>query len=319
MLKLSKLEVFYIVAEEGSFSAAAERLHLSQPAVSRHMQELEEILGIRLFKRLRRGVALTAGGEVLKSYTQKILWLVGEAEGALTDVSQLSIGQVRIGATPGVSVYLLPGWTRSFTADWQNLSVSLLTGTTSEVIENLFTARCDLGIVEGELEDISDERIEHVTLQAIDLVLVVGKDHDWWRLPQIRIEQLHDQPFITRQPGSRTRIWADQVLNARGVYPRYVAEFDNPEAIKEAVMSGVGVSILPTYAVARERAGGLLRAVPIADLTLQREIKLLYDSTRPFSAVTRTFLTHLSATFETLKPIVPPSVEGVFSNERPTP
>jgi DNA-binding transcriptional LysR family regulator len=81
MLKLSKLEVFSVVVEEGSFSAAAKRMHLSQPAVSRHIQELESALGIRLFRRQRRGVALTTGGEILRQYTEKILWLVGEAEG----------------------------------------------------------------------------------------------------------------------------------------------------------------------------------------------------------------------------------------------
>lgn len=313
MLKLSKLEVFAVVVEEGSFSAAAQRLHLSQPAVSRHMQELEDALGISLFKRLRRGVALTRGGEILHDYTERILWLVREAEGALTDVRQLAVGQVRMGATPGVSVYLMPAWTRSFTKAYPNLTVSMSTGTTSGVIDNLLTGRIDLGIVEGELDELQHrERLESVALQEIELVLVVGQGHAWWNYDLIDAKALHNQPFITRQPGSRTRVWIDGILSARGIEPHLVAEFDNPEAIKEAVMGGMGVTILPTYAVARERKAGFLRALPIADLHLERQLKLLYDVARPFSPMTRAFLTHLCESFPTIAPILPPAVEGVF-------
>lgn len=315
MLKLSKLEIFIVVSEEGSFSAAAQRLHLSQPAVSRHMQELEDALGIRLFKRQRRGVSLTPGGHILLKYTEKILWLIHQAEGELTDVRQLAMGQVRVGATPGVSVYLLPPWTRSFTTQYPNLTVGSRTGTTSRVIDDLLTGRADLGVVEGELEDVLRERIESVILRDIELVLVVGKDHEWWTTDLIEADSLRNHPFVTRQPGSRTRVWIDSTLNRRGIEPRLVAEFDNPEAIKEAVMSGVGVTILPTYAVARERDADLLRAKPIVDLHLERQLKLLWDSSRPFSPVTRAFLGHLSQTFPNVSKILPPVAEGVFDVE----
>ncbi len=313
MLKLGKLEVFAVVAEEGSFSAAAERLHLSQPAVSRHIQELESALGIRLFKRQRRGVTLTPGGDLLREYTERILWLVREAEGALTDVRQLVVGQVRLGATPGVSVYLMPGWTRSFTSAYPNLTLGVRTSTTSGVIDDLKTGRADLGIVEGELEELAAEDIESIMLQDIDLLLLVGKDHAWWGEPELTSQALHEQPFVTRQQGSRTRVWIDGMLEERGVEPRYVAEFDNPEAIKEAVMDGLGVTILPTYAIARERAAGLLWSIPVADMPLQRQLKLIWYTGRPFSPVTRAFLAHLSNQYNAIQPIVPPIAEGVFS------
>jgi len=315
MLKLSKLEVFSVVSEEGSFSAAAERMHLSQPAVSRHIQELEDVLGIRLFLRQRRGVVLTTGGEILREYTRQILWLVGEAEGALTDVTRLAVGQVRLASTPGVSVYLIPGWTRSFTAAYHNLTLSMSTGTTSEVIEDVLTGRVDLGVVEGELEALDRDRLDSVVLQDVEQLLVVGRGHPWWQRSHVSAEDLNDQPFVSRQPGSRTRVFIDQVLAAHKVQPHYVAEYDNPEAIKEAVMDGLGVTILPTYAVARERASGLLRAVPTNDLTFQRSLKLVWDSGRPFSPVTRAFLSHLSETFESIAPIVPTIAEGVFEQE----
>jgi len=314
MLKLSKLEVFTVVTEEGSFSAAAERLHLSQPAVSRHMQELEDALGIRLFKRLRRGVSLTPGGEILRDYTVQILYLVREAEGALTDVTSLAVGQVKIGATPGVSVYLLPRWTRSFTKVYPNLTVSLSTNTTSGVIDDIVTGRVDLGVVEGELEDVWRERLDSIVLQDIDLMLVVGEEHPWWEVNVIGVEALDKHPFVTRQPGSRTRVWIDEILTSKGIQPRLVAEFDNPEAIKEATMAGLGATILPDYAVTRERANGLLRAIPIADLQLQRQLKLLWDTERPFSPVARAFLVHLSEMFRGIEPIIPKISADIFQS-----
>lgn len=304
-LKLTKLEVFAIVAEEGSFSAAAERLHLSQPAISRHMLELETVLGIRLFKRLRRGVALTRGGEILHDYTRRILWLVGEAEGALTDVTQLTMGKVNLGATPGVSVYLLPAWAQSFMNAYPNLTVRSTTGTTGEVVESLMTGRCDMGAVEGELDNWQNESLGYVVLQDIDLALVVGPEHEWWEADSITIQQLDGAIFITRQPDSRTRVWIDTTLKAQGIEPRLVAEFDNPEAIKEAVMNGAGATILPTYAFAREAKAGFLRAVPIADLTLKRQVKLLWDADRPLSPVARAFMAHLAELFPALVEHVP--------------
>jgi DNA-binding transcriptional LysR family regulator len=315
MLKLSKLEVFAVVSEEGSFSAAAERLHLSQPAVSRHIQELEETLGIRLFKRQRRGVELTSGGEVLKEYTERILWLVREAEGALTDVSRLLVGQVRIDATPGVSVYLMPTWTQAFSQKYRNLTVSIRTRITGDAIEDLLSGRTDIAFVEGELEELAHERVAVLALQKIEQVLVVGRGHRWWDVNALPAAELDQEPFVTRQPGSRTRVWIDGILRARNVHPYLVAEFDSPEAIKEAVMNGLGVTILPTYTVARERAAGLLRAIPLAELKLEREIKLLWDSSRPFSPVTRAFLAHIAESFPVIDPIIPARLQGIFGED----
>jgi len=108
MINLNKLEIFTIVVRAGSFSAAAEQLLMSQPAVSQHVQDLEASLGTRLFERGRRGVTLTAAGATLHGYTRAIFDLVAAAENAVTDVEHLATGQITVGATPGISAYLLP-------------------------------------------------------------------------------------------------------------------------------------------------------------------------------------------------------------------
>lgn len=295
MLSLHKLEIFHTVASEGSFSAAAERLYLTQSAVSQHIQGLEAGLGTKLFTRGRRGVALTPAGESLLAYARQIVRLLAEAESAVTNVDALSSGQIRIGATPGAGMYLVPDWARAFQARYPNLSVTLTTDVTQRIAAAIARRTLDLGVVEGEIE--GEDRVQHMALQEDTQLLVVGPGHTWYAAEAVPISALRGQPFIARPHGSQTRAWLDESLVRHGITPNIVAEFDNPEAIKQAVMSGMGVTILPEYAIRREQRSGLLRGIPVAQADLRRVLRLVWDSDLPLSAVTRAFLRHLLTTY----------------------
>lgn len=301
MLSLYKLEIFASVVQYGSFSSAAQQLHMTQPAVSQHIHDLEKHVGTKLFTRGRRGVSLTEAGTTLFNYTQRILRLVAEAESEVTNVENLVAGQLSLGATPGVSVYLLPDWLHGFRERYPNLGVSLSTNVTTQIVSGVLSHQLDLGFVEGELEEIQTASLGHHVLGPIELYLVVSRSHALYGAKHIAISELHGQPFVTRQPGSRTRIWIDQILQRHSIKPRIVAEFDNPEAIKQAVMSNLGVTILPEYAVRREVADGLLYGLSIDDVPLERNLKLLWDSNLPYTPVARAFLQHLSAGYPSLK------------------
>lgn len=304
MLSLYKLEIFVAVVRAGSFSGAASRLYMTQPAVSQHMQDLEASLGTALFTRGRRGVTLTPAGETLYDYTQRILRLVAEAENAVTDVENLREGQISIGATPGVSVYLLPEWIQAFRERYPNLNVTLQTNVTTQIVGDVIGHRLDIGFVEGELEGIQQEGLNNHVLTPIEMVVIVGKGHDWCQRDSVQTSMLDGQPFITRQPGSRTRVWIDTMLAQHGVKPRIVGEFDNPESIKHAVMSNMGVTILPEYAVRREINAQLVRALPVQDIALQRNLKLIWDATVPFTPITRALLKYLSQEYTDLSALL---------------
>ncbi|MCA9915415.1 MAG: LysR family transcriptional regulator [Anaerolineae bacterium] len=305
MLSLYKLEIFGTVVQVGSFSGAAQRLYMTQPAVSQHIQDLEARLGTPLFLRGRRGVTLTPAGKTLYEYTQRILQLVAEAESAVTNVQHLDSGQVTIGATPGVSVYLLPEWIGSFRTLYPQLNVSIQTATTTEIADAVLEHQLDVGFVEGELDTIASKRLGSAILRPVDLFVVVSGSHPWHERERVSVADLDEQPFITRQPGSRTRAWIDDLFSQKGVRPRIVGEFDNQEAIKRAVISNIGVSILPDYAIARETSAGVLYCLPIEDVTLERQMKLIWDTKSPFTAVARAFLSHLVMHF--------PGIEKVLS------
>lgn len=290
MLDLHKLNIFAAVARTGSFSAAADQLLLSQPAVSQHVHDLEAGLGTRLCERGRRGVMLTPAGAQLYDYAQAIFRLVAEAENAVTDVANLTAGQLAIGATPGVSVYLLPEPIQEFHSRYPNLSVTVRTGITPEIMADLRSGRLDLGLIEGEVDEAADAAIAVQPLQVVDQLVVVGPRHPWWGRAAVSMAELDGQTFVMRQRHSQTRIWLDGLLHAHAIHPRIGAEFDNVESIKRAVMNSTNITILPGYAVHSEVALGQLWQLTLDGQPLQRVLKLVWSSARHLSPVARAFL-----------------------------
>ncbi len=294
MFDLHKLRVFAQVAQAGSFSRAAERLFMSQPAVSQHMRELEEALGVRLFERGRRGVALTAEGRALHDYAQRILALVAEAESAVLNVANLAGGQLNIGATPGVSAYLLPDWIRDFHERYPQLVVTAQTATTPEIADQLIGRQLDLGFVEGDLDAADASRLSAEVLCDVPQYALVGPKHPLWARESVALRELDGQAFVMRQPGSRSRLWLDRILEAHGARPRVAAEFDNPEAIKRSVMGGAAIGVLPAYAVRAELQAGALRALR-TDVPLTRALRAVWGKSAPLSPIARAFLAFADA------------------------
>lgn len=290
MLNLNKLEVFAVVVRAGSFSAAGEQLLLTQPAISQHIQDLEASLGTRLFVRGRRGVTLTAAGERLAGYARAIFQLVAEAQNAVTDIQHLAAGQVEIGATPGISVYLLPEPIQEFHNRYPKLRVSVETGITPQIVNDLRLGRLDLGLIEGELDEPLHPALGVQVLQAVEQLIVVGPKHAWWGRSTVEIDELNGQTLILRQRNSQTRIWLDGVLQQHSLRPRTGAEFDNVESIKRAVSNGMGITILPAYAVQEEVENGRLWLLAITGAALERTLKLVWNREIHLSPVARAFL-----------------------------
>lgn len=300
MLDLYKLQIFSVVAQEGSFSAAAERLYVTQSAVSQHIKDLESSLGRPLFQRGWRGVQLTPQGETLYRYTREIFALVAEAENALTDVEQITGGRVSIGATPGIAIYLAPEWVQQFRARYPQLTVALQTGITAQVVNDVLSRRLDAGFIEGELDSAPQPRLVSVVMEQVEQFVVVGFKHPFWDRSSIPISELHQQSFIVRPANSQSRIWLDQTLRQHRIEPLIGAEFDNLESIKRAVTAGLCLSILPLYVVRDEVQQGLLRAIPVENQPLVRTIKLILEQDAYLSPVTKAFLRHLSQRYPAL-------------------
>ncbi len=300
MLDLHKLQIFSVVVREGSFSAAAEHLYMTQSAVSQHIKELESSLGRQLFQRGWRGVKLTPYGEILNRYTGEIFALIARAESALTDIEHLTSGRVSMGATPGIGVYLAPDWVQHFRARYPQLTVALQTGITSEIVGDVLGQRLDMGFIEGELDTSLPPRLGSLILEDIEQQVVVGFKHPFWELDMLRIEDLRQQSMIVRETSSQSRIWLEQTLHQHDIESFIGAEFDNLESIKRAVSLGMCLAVLPPYVVQSEVEQHLLRMIPIEGKPFTRSLKLIWDSQIHFSPVTRAFLIELSQRYKTL-------------------
>jgi DNA-binding transcriptional LysR family regulator len=263
-LDLYKLHIFCEVVKTGSFSAAGERLLMTQPAISQHVLDLEEKLGAVLFVRGRRGVTPTVEGRVLYEHAQRILALVAEAESAVADVAKLKGGSLALGVTPGVGMYLLPAWLQDFRERHPRIAVTTHTATTERIAADTKAHTVELGFVEGELEPAMKRHVTVKVLCDVPQRFVVGPRHALWaQRTLLDIDALSGQSFITRQKGSQTRDWLEQLLTQHGVPPLFVAEFDNPESIKRAIAAGTAMGVLPAYATRQEEQAGLLRALPL--------------------------------------------------------
>lgn len=302
MLNLNQLHIFYIAAQSSTLSEAAEKLYLSQPAVSQQIRNLETHLGTQLFERSRRGVSLTPAGEELCEYAEQILRLSAQAEAALTDIHQLKDVQAVVGATPNVGNYLLPQWIQSFREEYLNVTLVIQTATTPDIVNAVAAGQQQLGFVEGEID--GNSTVEHLVLQPLPQQLVVGKRHPWWGRESVAFQNLDGQPFVMRQSSSRSYIWLSDIFRQHGVTPRIIGEFDNPETIKQTVRTSASMTILPEHALQHELADGVLWAVGLADVTLERSLRLVWQRDGVLSAVARTMLTFLSQSYPHLQPLL---------------
>lgn len=304
MLDLYKLHIFSVVVQAGSFSAAAERLYMTQSAVSQHIKALEIGLGRQLFQRGPRGVRLTAHGEVLSRYTTEVLALVAQAETALMDVDQLLNGRISIGVTQGIGVYLAPAWVQGFRARYPALTVALQTGVTTQIVADVLSQRVDVGFIEGELDDHVPPRLASLVLEEIEQQVVVGGKHPLWGAAMVHLPALRSHQLIVREANSQSRLWLVQTLRQHGIDPTIGAEFDNLESMKRAVALGTCVAVLPAYVVQSEVERGQLCAIPIEGRPLTRSLKLIWDATTPFTAITRAFLASLSHQYAALQALM---------------
>lgn len=287
MITFHKLRLFVTVYDRGSFNRAAGELFLPQSAVSQHIQSLEAAFGAALFIRTTQGVRPTPAADVLYDYAVRMLALLAEAERA---ISRTEARQLAVTATPGVSVYLLPPWLKAFRDEYPNVSVSLNTALTIEVVQGVLKGRYDLGFLEGDLAELDHSHLGRMIVRSITYYLAVSPAHAWAQRETITLAELADQPFTNRLPTSRMRRWLEGLLAERGLRLRTTAELDSPDAIKSALLSDMGVGILPDYAVTGEAERGEIRLLNIAELDLTRSLLLVWDKRQPLTPIQRAFV-----------------------------
>jgi len=255
---LRQLRVFAAAARHQSFGKAAEELHLTPPAVSMQIRELEEQVGLPLFDRSGRQVALTVTGEYLLVYVRKVLATLKDAEDAIARFRGLETGRVSIGMV-STAKYFVPRMLAQFRQEHPAIEVKLAVGGNREQLVALLRANeVDLAIMGRPPRELAT-RAEPFAVHPHSVV--TAPDHPLTRIGHAPASLLANYEFIIRETGSGTRAAMEKFFADHRLQPRVAMEMTSNETIKQAVMAGMGVSFLSLHTIGLERRAGLL-AVP---------------------------------------------------------
>jgi len=271
-MNLNHLAIFHAVAQAGSMTQGAERLDISQPAVSKQVQELEHSLGVHLFDRIGRRVRLSQAGEILANYARLLFALEHEAEEAMADVRAVGRGRLVIGASTTIGTYLLPGVLADFWRRHPKVELLVEIENTEQVHRRLAGLQLDVGLTEGFVEEAE---LEAEVFYRDELVVIAAPRHPLARQPRVPLSALRDEPFILREPGSGTRAVEERALGRLKLPVRVVMALGSTEAIKRVVAEGVGLAIVSRLAVGAECAAGTLATLPVAGLRIARPLHLV--------------------------------------------
>lgn len=272
---IRSLDLLHSVAEAGSIRQAALRHGISQPAASMRLRGLERTLKVQLLDRSQGRAQLTPAGVAVVQWAGGVLEQARELVLATRALDVEGQTQLRIVASMTVAEYLVPGWLHQLRRSDPDVIVSLEMGNSHHVVQVIENGGADLGFVEGVSAPAS---LSSSVVQSDDLVVVVPPSHAWARRRRpLRADELAATPVVVRERGSGTREVLDDALRSRGLVVNAGVELGSTTAIKSAVSSGEGPAVLSKLAVDREVREGRLVVVSLADLTLERRLRVVWS------------------------------------------
>lgn len=269
-LNLHLLRLFATVVKVGSFSRAAEVLHISQPAISKGVRDFELQVGCRLLDRTPRGVRPTREGQALVRHADALFAAERAAEDELLSLRSLDSGSLRIGASTTIATYMIADYLGIFHRNYPGIELHLVSANTRDVAELMATHEIEIALVEGPVD--SDELVSHPWRTDI-MNLIVSPQHRFAKSnAPIDGAALNEEILIVREPGSGSREVVAQALAAQGIEPARTLEIGGTEAIKQAVAAGLGVSIVSTAAISDQLSLGRLKMIKIQGLRIERTL-----------------------------------------------
>ncbi|GAC1384098.1 MAG: LysR family transcriptional regulator [Herpetosiphon sp.] len=285
-LNLNGVRIFVAVVEAQSFTRAAAALFISQPAVSKAVQELERQIGLPLIERGGQGITLSEAGRHLYQHGQAIFAAERSAEQELAALRGLDHGNLHLGASTTIATYMLPPVVGRFHRHYPGITVALTSANTQEISELLLDYRLDVALVEGPVTHL---QIEVIPWRTDHLIVIADPGSPLANGAAVSLAQLAEAPFIGRERGSGTREVAEQALLERGIEPHMILELGSTEAIKQAVAAGLGVAMVSRSTVQDQVALGKLVVLNVEGLIVERRLNQLVRRGRIAGPVVRAF------------------------------
>ena len=272
MVQLSELRVFVVAAEELNFSRTAERLHLSQSAVSQNVQSLEREFAVELFIRQGRSVRLSEAGQALLPLAQEVVNAVGHMSEVMNGIEGQVAGELIVGCSTTSGKYLLPNLVAAFRHSYPLVRVGVKVMSRDEVINRLIDGRLALGVTS---QKIDQRDLEYVPFFEDRVILIVPAQHRWVAYGRALPADLVDEPVILREEKAGTMQVLLEGLARHGIaldMLNPIMEIGNAEAIEMAVEEGLGIAFVSELAAARGLALGRVKKVEVQGLDLRRTI-----------------------------------------------
>lgn len=296
-MNLYHLRVFLTVAEHEHITRASEELILSQPAVTKIIQRLEQETGLELIERHGRRIVLTQAGKMLHGYARRLFALEREMEEALAILQDVEVGEITLAANTTTGIYFLPPVVAQFRARYPQVVLRITILNSHEIIEQIMNWVLDFGLVEGDPATLPPG-IETQGFARDELVLVVAPAHRWSSLRMLKPEMLREKEMLLREQGSGIREVIEHALLEHGVRIAPLLTLPDNEAIKQMVIHGVGATILSAFAVRRELASGELVRIPIEGVDLRPQLTLVKRTDKHLSRAAQAFCALLQQVYD---------------------
>ncbi|HEU5239758.1 MAG TPA: selenium metabolism-associated LysR family transcriptional regulator [Pyrinomonadaceae bacterium] len=267
------LEVFLSVAKHLNYTRAGEEVNLSQPSVSVRIRQLENELGVKLFEQLGKKVVLTEAGQLLITNARRVITAIEDAKQSIEELQGFERGALRIGASTTPGMYLIPRTVAHFKERYPKIEIHLGIRDTRQIEAAVISNEFDFGFVGGHL---AGDEVEVVPWLTDQLVLVVAPKHPLARKKSVKADDLRTEKFILRESGSATRAAIVTHLQTAELHVEPIIEMENPESVKKAVQSGLGIAFISKFAVETELKAKSLVAVRVQGLDINRELKIVY-------------------------------------------
>jgi DNA-binding transcriptional LysR family regulator len=303
---LDQLKILQAISEEGSFKKAADKLYISQPAVSLQIQNLEKQLGLPLFYRNKRRARLTETGNLLVKYCERILTLCEETCHALNESQTLQSGTLKIGASQTIGTYLMPRLIGIFRHKYPQIEVELQVYSTRKVSWEVANGIIDLAIVGGEVPLELHRKLDIISYAEDELALILPKSHPFSSLEFIEKEDLYRLKFIALDTNSTIRTVIENTLIQNGIDSKHFKiemELNSVEAIKNAVQSGLGAAFISVSAISKELELETLHCARIEGITIKRTLSVLINPQKYYKNAVKIFKKEILETFLT-SPII---------------
>ena len=268
-MNLHHLRLFAAVVNHGGFTKAAESLRLSQPAISKSLNELERQLNLTLIDRSGRSIRLTDAGQTLYARARELFGVEWIAEQELREIRGLKRGVLRIGASTTIATYMLPPYLGRFHLRHPGIRIRASSANTRTVLRMLLESRVDVALVEGP---VSHPQVDVQPWRQDELVVICHPAHRLLTEQSVDVAMLVREQFIVREPGSGTRVVSARALALHGARLTNTMRVGGTAAIKQAVAAGLGLAIVSRAAAADQLALGKIAVLAVRGLAIHRTL-----------------------------------------------